>query len=195
MTIEQQAATDTGEMTFRPRPTNGRVWVLGIGFGTLLLFVVPFLPVIREIPWPLIAAFAILGIVVAGPIILVGLYAARMEYVLTDAELRLRMPPMMDDRIALSDIVAIRRGDLKSSPLASFRFPGLAVFDVDYRDAGRVRMCATAASTDILVLETSTGRQFGLTPEEPQLLVDALQRASSRPIEFQDRRAGTAQRA
>jgi hypothetical protein len=65
--------------------------------------------------------------------------------------------------IDVREIKSIRRRDLGYSMVSSFRFPGLALFSVPYPELGRVKMCATAASNGILVIETASAK-YGLTP-------------------------------
>jgi hypothetical protein len=67
----------------------------------------------------------------------------------------------------------MRRRDLGISPVSSFRFPGLAIFAVPYPEIGTVRMCATAASQGILLIETGTTK-YGLTPAEEEKFVAEL---------------------
>jgi len=45
---------------------------------------------------------------------------------------------------------------------------------VPYTDVGNVKMCATAAATDILLVETGK-HKYGLTPADEQGFLDALQ--------------------
>jgi len=43
----------------------------------------------------------------------------------------------------------------------------MALFTVPYADVGNVKMCATSASKDILLIETSSGL-YGVTPRDEE---------------------------
>jgi hypothetical protein len=168
---------------FRPRPSSGRRWAGGIGLGTLALFIVPMMPAWGEIPWVVMALLVILGIVVTAPILLVAWTMSNMRYLITDSELILEMRPLINDRIRLEEITHVECRDLKNSLLSSFRFPGLAVFDVAYRDAGRVRMCATSASTGIVLISAGQKR-YGVTPEDAEGFIEMLVERSDNHTEI-----------
>jgi hypothetical protein len=123
-----------------------------------------------------------------GPILLVGVlilglgvyflalvaWFPTMRYELTGDALTLRYGPVLRYRIPLADIQTIRRRNLAISLWSSMRLPGLALFKVPYADVGTVKMCATAAATGILLVET--GREkYGLTPADEAGLVAALE--------------------
>ena len=57
---------------------------------------------------------------------------------------------------------------------STVRLPGIALFTVPYADVGNVRMCATAALNDILLIETDK-EKYGLTPADEEAFVAALQ--------------------
>jgi hypothetical protein len=77
-------------------------------------------------------------------------------------------------RIPLDEVHAIERRDLSLSLWSSVRLPGLALFAVPYRGMGQVKMCATAATKDILLIETAEG-MYGITPADEGGLVAALE--------------------
>jgi hypothetical protein len=56
---------------------------------------------------------------------------------------------------------------------SSIRFPGIALFGVPYADVGSVKMCATAALNNILLIETET-EKFGLTPKDEEAFLTAV---------------------
>lgn len=56
---------------------------------------------------------------------------------------------------------------------STIRFPGIALFQVPYADVGNVKMCATAALKDILLIETEK-EKYGLTPADEGAFVAAL---------------------
>ena len=53
------------------------------------------------------------------------------------------------------------------------RFPGIALFKVPYADVGNVKMCATAALNNILLIETDK-EKYGITPADEESFVAAL---------------------
>lgn len=170
---------------FRPRPSSGRNWVISIGAGALALFIVTaaIVSFAEGMPLPLTISILVLGLGVTAPIFTVAWHVPSMRYWVGPDELVLRFGPLMNDRIPLDEITSISRQEkLKISFLASFRFPGLAVFDVDYIDSGRIRMCATSASSGILIIDTEQ-RRYGITPADEPAFVSALQsRRTDQPI-------------
>jgi hypothetical protein len=181
------------EFLFHARPSNGRYWAGGTGLITLLLFVIPVLLAAFQMSTPGVYFFVIpmlvLGLVTSAPMLIVAWYAPSMHYILTDDELALKCNRLIADRISLEDIRSVRVHEkLKISILASFRFPGLAMFDVDYADVNRVRMCATSASQRILLIETDRKR-YGVTPADVAAFLSSLQRRLDNPsiVEFPER--------
>ncbi len=170
-------------LEFRPRPSNGRRWTFAIGFGALILCVAPFVitSVLGELPWIVTGAFIFIGFAVSSPILVVAWLFPRMRYLIDDREIALQLEPVMDDRIRIEDIRRIRvKDELKISWLASFRFPGFSIMDVEYIDENRVRMCATAASHRIMLIDTDRKR-FGITPDDEAGFLDELRRRISDP--------------
>jgi hypothetical protein len=158
---------------FRPRPSNGRYWTGGLGLALFFLFAITMVVAVPEMH-PLIALpFVVVGIGVTVPVLAITWYFPTMRYWLGRKELVLQFGPLMYDRVPLDAIKSIRRRNLKISMLSSFRFPGLALFYVDYIEQGRVRMCATSASREILLIDIGH-RRYGITPEDEQGLVDAI---------------------
>jgi hypothetical protein len=147
------------DITFRPRPSGGQYWVLGIGIITLLLFVVPLTIGWSEIPLVITLLFLVIGAATTAPLFTVAWYVPVIRYTISGDELILSMGRLMHEQIPVSEITRIeQRESLKISILASFRFPGLAVFDVDYIDAGRVRMLSTSANKNIILIDTPRRR-------------------------------------
>ena len=155
---------------FKPRPSSGWVSVsvialvlLGSGLYYLLTtgFSGPYmLMILLTVP---------LGIV----FLLIAVFFPTMHYEIEGTRLTLVYGPLLRYVIDIDQIKSIRRRDLKISLLSSFRFPGLAIFSVPYGEIGSVRMCATAASTDILLIETGSTR-YGLTPADEAEFVAEL---------------------
>jgi len=93
-----------------------------------------------------------------------------MRYEMDGNRLTLTYGPLLRYTIDIDQIKSIRRRDLGMSIVSSFRFPGLAIFSVPYPEIGSVRMCATAASTGILLIETGSTK-YGLTPANEEEFV------------------------
>jgi hypothetical protein len=119
----------------------------------------------------------ILSIVLTIPLglmfLLITVFFPTMRYELAGSRLILTYGPLLHYTIEIGQIKSIRRRDLKISPLSSFRFPGLAIFGVPYLEIGTVKMCATAAGTDILLIETDSTK-YGLTPANEEEFVAEL---------------------
>lgn len=105
--------------------------------------------------------------------LLITVFFPAMRYEIEGRRLILSYGPLLRYTIEIGQIKSIRRRDLCISPLSSFRFPGLAIFGVPYREIGTVKMCATAAGTDILLIETESTK-YGLTPENEEEFVKEL---------------------
>ena len=102
-----------------------------------------------------------------------------MRYELRSTELVLRYGPVLAYRIPLGDIRGIRRRNLGLTIWSSVRFPGVALFTVPYADMGNVRMCATAAINNVLLIETPK-RKYGITPADEEVFVRALREQMDR---------------
>ena len=160
----------TSHKIFKPRPSTGWLWVgalgvllMGIGLGMLITygFSGPYiLTILLTVP---------LGLV----FLLIAAFFPTMRYEIDGTRLTLSYGPLLRYTIDIGQIESIRRRDLRISPLSSFRFPGLAIFGVPYLETGTVKMCATAASTGILLIETESTK-YGLTPANEEEFVAAL---------------------
>jgi hypothetical protein len=155
---------------FKPRPSTGWLWVgalgvllLAFGLSTLITygFSGPFIiTILVTIP---------LGLV----FLLLTVCFPTMRYEIEGTRLTLIYGPVLRYTIDIPQIKSIRRSDLRISPLSSFRFPGLAIFGVPYLGIGTVKMCATAASHGILLIETGSSK-YGLTPANEEEFVAEL---------------------
>jgi hypothetical protein len=105
--------------------------------------------------------------------LVITLFFPSMRYEIEENHLILTYGPLLRYTIDIGQIKSIRRRDLRISPLSSFRFPGLAIFGVPYLEIGTVKMCATAAGTDILLIETDSTK-YGLTPADEEEFVAEL---------------------
>jgi hypothetical protein len=160
---------------FHPRPSNGRLWVGGMGIILALLFGFALVIAWNEMPWFIRIPFAVLGIGTTTPLLVLAWYFPTMRYWLGRKELVLSYGPLMYDRVPLDAIQSIRRRNLRLSPVSTFRFPGLALLNVHYLGMGQVRMCATSASSGILLINIGH-RRYGITPENELELVRAIQK-------------------
>ena len=155
---------------FKPRKSTGWMWVgalalvlLTSGLSILLTygFSGPFMLIIL-----LTIPFGLMFLVIT-------VFFPTMRYQIEENHLILTYGPLLRYAIDIGQIKSIRRRDLRISPLSSFRFPGLAIFGVPYLEIGTVKMCATAASTDILLIETDSTK-YGLTPADEEEFVAEL---------------------
>jgi hypothetical protein len=160
----------TSKKIFKPRPSSGWISVsvialVFLGSGLYYLLTTGF-----SGPYMLMILLTVpLGIV----FLLIALFFPTMQYEIEGTRLTLVYGPLLRYVIDIHQIKSIRRRDLKLSLLSSFRFPGLAIFSVPYGEIGSVRMCATAASTDILLIETGSTK-YGLTPADEAEFVAEL---------------------
>lgn len=163
--------SDVDHKIYKPRPSTGWVWVgvlglflLGIGLSLILMGQTdPFMITIL-----LTVPIGIMFLVIASCF-------PSMQYEIAGTRLILTYGPLLRYVIELDQIKSIKRRDLGISLLSSMRFPGLALFSVPYPEIGSVKMCATAASTGILLIETVFGK-YGITPADEQEFVDEIRK-------------------
>ena len=163
--------TGTSQKTiFKPRSSTGWIWVglialvlLATGLTLLITsgFSGPFLIMI------------LLTIPIGIGFLLLAVFFPTMRYEIDDSSVRLIYGPLLRYTIDLQQIKKIHNCDLGFSPVSSFRFPGLAIFTVPYPEVGNVKMCATASSTGILLIETRSTK-YGLTPAKEEEFVREL---------------------
>lgn len=166
---------------FRPRRSHGRYWVGGIGLALLITFGVALILTFEELSLLVWTLLLLLGIGVSLPLLVLTWYFPTMRYLLGPHELVLSFGPIMNDRVPLNAIKSIRRRNLKLTSMNTFRFPGLALLWVEYVEFGRIRMCATASSTEILLIDIGL-RRYGITPENEMQLVQAIRKRSNAQI-------------
>jgi PH (Pleckstrin Homology) domain-containing protein len=155
---------------FKPRPSTGWVWVGVIGLallGTGLSLMIAF-----GFSGPFMLTI-LLTIPIGIGFLLLAIFFPAMRYEIEGNHLTLTYGPLLRYSLDIRQIKSIRHRDLSISLVSSFRFPGLAIFAVPYPEVGSVKMCATAASHDILIIETETTK-YGLTPAEEQNFVAEL---------------------
>jgi len=112
----------------------------------------------------LISALSSLGI--GAPFLVILLSLPSMRYELDSDNLVMRCG-LLRYVVPLTSIKRITKRDLEISLWSSLRLPGLALFTVPYADVGKVKMCATSASKDIILIETDRD-MHGITPADEE---------------------------
>jgi hypothetical protein len=162
----------TSKKVFKPRPSAGWIWVGAIGL--VLLAIGLSLLITSGLSGPFMLMI-LLALPIGLGFLLLAVIFPTMRYELEGTRLTLTYGPLLRYTIEISQIKSIRRRDLGFTAVSSFRFPGLTLFSVPYPEVGSVKMCATAASTGILLLETESTK-YGLTPANEQEFVAELRR-------------------
>lgn len=161
--------------SFRPARSFGWAWLVGL----LAFILVTLVPIFTQ-PDLLageeaVGAWLAIGITV--PLVVLILVALvclpLMRYDLERDQIVVSCGPILRYRIPYAEITDVRRTDLTPSLWSSMRFPGLAMWTVQYADIGKVRMCATRMAKGILLIEAG-GRRYGITPADEKLFADAL---------------------
>jgi hypothetical protein len=155
----------------------------GILFLFLLLGVVAVLARCLFVPWPDRVVTIVMWIIFGSSlavmlyltleVLLVLCYLPHMRYELRDDALYLILG-FWKSRIPYDQIIDVVRKDLAFSALSSFRMPGIAVFDVNYSDEGTVRMYSTHELKDVILIKTSDGKKYGVSPADPDGFMAAL---------------------
>lgn len=159
---------------FEPARSLGWAWLLALTALTTAPLSVLFIPgawegedavgvwILLAVTVPLIAFFFIT---------LASL--PQMRYELAPDALVLTAGPFLTYRVPYGVITDIRRATLTPSLWSSMRLPGLALWAVPYPREGKLFMCATRMSRDILIVSTGA-RRYGITPRETERFIDAL---------------------
>ena len=183
ISVTETGTTQNETLMFQPRLSNGRAWTGGLGFLFAGIFLGPLVPVITEVSTTIIIVFLVLASLTGGPLLVMAYFYPAMHYLVTDEHLILRYGPIMTQKIPIEKIQKLQRRNLQMSWTINFRFPGLALYECDYLDVRRVYMCSTSATTDILLIDD--GRVlYGITPEDEDGLISALQERSEQEIEI-----------
>lgn len=95
-----------------------------------------------------------------------------MRYEFHDEALYLIIGPWKD-KIYYNEIVDIENKNLLFNPIASFRFPGIAIFNVYYSDEGIVRMFSTHSLLDIILIKTNR-KKYGVSPRDKEEFIKLL---------------------
>jgi hypothetical protein len=135
------------------------------------------LTIIPNLAAGLSSGSAVLTLIICIPVaftfLILAIWFPTMRYELDESELTLHYGPVLTYRIPLAEIRTIRRRSLGLTIWSTIRFPGIALFKVPYADVGNVKMCATAALNNILLIETEK-EKYGLTPADEEEFVAAL---------------------
>ena len=165
------ATQDKLTRTFQPRPSYGWAWLI------LMALIITAVSIAPAIAMSVSSRNAILTLIICTPIaiafLILAIWFPNMQYELDQAQLTLRYGPVIKYRIPLREIRSIRRRKLSMTIWSTVRFPGIALFTVPYADVGNVKMCATAALNNILLIETEK-EKYGLTPADEEAFVAAL---------------------
>ena len=164
-----------GVAVFEPRRSRGWLSLLLLSLVVLLCTLPVVVAAARgAVPWWIGLLMGLMGLGLGGPFLALAIWFPTMRYELDAGTLALRYGPVLSYRISLDEVQSMERRDLPISLWSSVRLPGLALFAVPYRGMGQVKMCATAASRDILLIEAA-GERYGITPADEAGLLAALE--------------------
>ncbi len=156
---------------FKPRSSHGWISLISMGMVIMAFGIAPAvasgLSVVSTVT-------LLICVPVAMAFLVLAMWFPAMRYELSNTELVLRYGPVLTYRIPLDKIQGIRRRCLGMTVWSCVRFPGVALFIAPYSDVGNVKMCATAALNDVLLIETPAGK-YGITPADEEELVTAIQ--------------------
>ena len=157
--------------TFRPRHSQGWVWLV---LMAAIIFAVAIAPALAMgISSSSVALTLIICSLIALSFLILAFWFPTMRYELDQEKLTLRYGPVIKYRIPLREIRTIRRRSLSLTIWSTVRFPGIALFTVPYADVGNIKMCATAALNNILLIETEK-EKYGLTPADESDFISAV---------------------
>ncbi len=159
--------------TFQPRPSFGWVWLVLMATVIFALGIAPALAM--GVSSSSIALTLIICIPVALAFLILACFFPTMRYELDQDQLILRYGPFLTYRIPLGAIRSIRRRNLSLTIWSTLRFPGIALYTAPYADVGTVKMCATSALNNILLIETEK-EKYGLTPADVDQFIAAIQK-------------------
>ncbi|GII34329.1 PH domain-containing protein [Planotetraspora mira] len=156
---------------FHPRPSRGylslAVVTAALGFAA-----------VRNLSAGTGAEFLVgLGLtLVAAYLLALALCFPLMRYVVSETTLTARYGPLLRYRIQLSDVTSVTRAHLSPDFVAALALPGIALYGMRCTGIGRVRMCATRPSNNVLVIKTRNGHHYGFTPADDRAFMKALHR-------------------
>ncbi len=119
----------------------------------------------------------IIEVVLLIPILIAALFFLAiyptMRYIIENDTLALKCGPFKWI-VSIQNIKSITEKDLKYLPYSEgWKLPGYALFKIRYGDVGAVKMCATALTKRILLIETDS-ELFGITPDNVDQFISAL---------------------
>jgi hypothetical protein len=121
----------------------------------------------------LLALLGALG--VGGAALFFAVILLTMKYVVSESLIILSCGPFRW-QIPICDIQTIGEKTVGWLPVSEgWKLPGFALFKIDCADVGTVRMCATALTRRILLIQTANDI-WGITPADPEGFVAALHR-------------------
>ena len=163
-----------GVLVFEPRRSRGWLSLLLLALVVLVCTLpVVFAAAAGEVAWWVGLLMGLMALGLGVPFLALAAWFPTMRYALDTTALTLRYGPVLTYRIPLDQVHGVERRDLRISAWSSVRLPGLALFGVPYRGTGEVKMCATAASKGILLIETAEDL-YGITPADEDGLLAAL---------------------
>jgi len=157
--------------SFKPRPSYGWCWLI------LLAVIIGALGIAPALALGIDSTNARITLLISVPVtvafLILAFWFPTMRYELSREAIILRYGPVITYRILLKEIRTIRRKNLTMTIWSSIRFPGIALFKIPYGNAGEVKMCATSALNNILLIETEK-EKYGLTPDNEEEFVAAV---------------------
>jgi len=160
--------------SFKPKPSAGWAWWIALA-AIMVASAAPvlFLPASEEVPvW---ADLIFAGTVGLGLWFLaIAAYFPLMRYDLAETELVISYGSLLSYRIPYSALVGVERKNLAWGAQSSMRLPGLALWKVRYAREGVIRMCSTRSSRGVLVLRTTEGTPYGISPAEEDRFIHEL---------------------
>lgn len=123
---------------------------------------------------------ALLGVVgMGGATLFFAAILPAMKYEVSESLVTLRCGPFRW-HIPIGDIQTIVEKNVGWLPVSEgWKLPGYALFKISCADVGSVRMCSTALTRRILLIQTA-GDIWGITPADPAGFVAALHREEER---------------
>jgi len=169
---------------FKPRTSHGWLSLLLLALALLFCSLPAVIGAVRgEVPWGIGLLASGIGLGLGVPFLALAYWFPTMRYELDAAALTLRYGPVLAYRILLDQVQAVERRNLRMSPWSSVRLPGVALFKVPCPGMGQIKMCATAALRDILLIETP-GERYGITPADELGFLVALQARRGKVVDI-----------
>jgi hypothetical protein len=169
---QRECRTRAGKRVFRPRSTPAG-WISSAALlGLFAAVAVPAFPLVASpnLEERIVPYFLCLF---ASPVFFFTLILPTMRYEVDEDKVELRCGPFHWS-VPAASIRKVYEMDLQYLPLSEgWKLPGYTLFRIRYGDVDKVRMCATAMCTRILIIETDQER-WGVTPADVQGFVAAI---------------------